>query len=828
MVFRFTVLFSFCIVSQLSAELTKVGDIMRTYCLDCHDSDVQKGKIRLDNFSKMTLNARLDLLNKVQEQLHFKEMPPKKKKKQPSENERKIMSKWVASVLDKYKASTLSDKLRYADYGNYINHQKLFSGEVKAKPYTSSRRWLVSPQIFHERVMNIIAPEGRDRDTYKARNFYGVTNPFVLNDAAGVRYYDNATLDGGHLLVMLTNAEWISSKQIFASLQKHENAKIDNPKDKWYPKVTPLAFDKIIAKKSKASPEEMQSAVETQFNLVLQRKPREDELAKYMSLTKSAIDIAGNSEGLRQMLKTVILESEFLYRMEFGGGEIDSHGRKKLTPHEAAYAISYALGDRGADDTLIKAARDGKLLTKADYQREVKRLLNDKNYYKNQIDPSVSGKHGASHTTSHPKINRFFREFFGYPSATKVFKDVMRGDGYYQNPGRGTSGTPGHIVNEADMIVDWYLDQDKNLFENLLAGDKYFVYRTKDIKKSKKIIADWREVYEKLKNTDWRKNPAKVLEDNKAFLAKYTARYGSISLHQKRPLADFAKYMYYFEESFGQGRQPFVRVPWSHGYYLDYSRFYSIGPTPPRDRYINAFKKNQMMDLELKEFWDYPIEQPFKISNRKGILTHPAWLIANSHNAETDPVKRGRWIREKLLAGRVPDVPITVDAKVPEDPHKTLRERFDLVTGKTECWRCHQYMNPLGNPFEMYDDFGRYRTKENLEYPENIVSKPKRKNAANIYKTKPVDASGALDSTGDPKLDGKVTNALDMIDRLAKSKVVRQSIIRHAFRFYMGRNESLTDSQTLIEADNAYVKSGGSFKAVIVALLSSDSFIYRK
>ena len=44
----------------------------------------------------------------------------------------------------------------------------------------------------------------------------------------------------------------------------------------------------------------------------------------------------------------------------------------------------------------------------------------------------------------------------------------------------------------------------------------------------------------------------------------------------------------------------------------------------------------------------------------------------------------------------------------------------------------------------------------------------------------------------------------------------------------MGRNEMLSDSQTLIDADNAYVKSGGSFKAVIVSLLTSDSFIYRK
>ena len=57
---------------------------------------------------------------------------------------------------------------------------------------------------------------------------------------------------------------------------------------------------------------------------------------------------------------------------------------------------------------------------------------------------------------------------------------------------------------------------------------------------------------------------------------------------------------------------------------------------------------------------------------------------------------------------------------------------------------------------------------------------------------------------------------------------MRQSIIRHAFRFYMGRNEMLSDSQTLIDADHSYVKSGGSFKAVIISLLTSDSFIYRK
>jgi len=87
---------------------------------------------------------------------------------------------------------------------------------------------------------------------------------------------------------------------------------------------------------------------------------------------------------------------------------------------------------------------------------------------------------------------------------------------------------------------------------------------------------------------------------------------------------------------------------------------------------------------------------------------------------------------------------------------------------------------------------------------------------------------GQLEGTGDSTLDGEVMDALDMIDRLAKSERVRQSIIRHAFRFFMGRNEMLSDAPALIKADQAYLKSGGSFKALVISLLTSDSFIYRK
>ncbi|MFN7734007.1 MAG: DUF1585 domain-containing protein, partial [Pirellula sp.] len=69
---------------------------------------------------------------------------------------------------------------------------------------------------------------------------------------------------------------------------------------------------------------------------------------------------------------------------------------------------------------------------------------------------------------------------------------------------------------------------------------------------------------------------------------------------------------------------------------------------------------------------------------------------------------------------------------------------------------------------------------------------------------------------------------LELIHRLAESDKVRQCMIRHVFRFFMGRNEMLSDSKTLIAADRAYLASGGSFKALLVSILSSDSFRYRK
>ena len=105
-------------------------------------------------------------------------------------------------------------------------------------------------------------------------------------------------------------------------------------------------------------------------------------------------------------------------------------------------------------------------------------------------------------------------------------------------------------------------------------------------------------------------------------------------------------------------------------------------------------------------------------------------------------------------------------------------------------------------------------------------------NHAGLFRTteldKPVDTSGEIIDSGDPALDGPVANALEMIDRLTKSEHVEQVFVRHAFRFWMGRNETLNDAPVLQAAHRAYRDNGGSMNAMLISLLTSDAFLFRE
>ena len=977
---------------------TGVATVLAERCLDCHGADSAEGDVRLGALAELKLDARLGLLNRVHEQLFLGRMPPEDEV-QPTTVERARLSDWVSQELRKYDASTLEKKLQKPEFGNYVDHEKLFSGEFKDLPgFTYDRRWLISEYIFNAKFQRMLLGNARARrkrqnvsvlGSHRFRDF-SLTNPFLLPNRSGVRYYASTDLTGGHLSSMLTNAQKTSeymtdylvkrnSKYLPAvteimaledqhhttlaarraflenfivklcgeyyggdnesllpkfvpvslkevkSLEEGEtykkapthvafnmlksldgedtvyqallNPEHENISDKqfralceriWFyfgdherdiqgrmtilrdympeirenleknrRKFKPLVYkplsdgemqviqtairkhrkqgdhyvaiiDKCMAEweqeftqeRQKAGPptDELLYQLVEQLNLlILERPPNTAEAEEYVALTKNYIHKLGNLKAIQKLIQTLILSSEFVYRQEFGSSDADEHGRRMLSPRDASYAIAYALTDQSPDDELVEAVENGMLNTKEDYHRQVTRILNKRDVYY-LIDPILADKNYQDNTTGTAiRKLRFFREFFGYPKAITVFKDEKRFGG--DRLGNATS----RLLSETDRIVEHILEKDQNVFEELLTTEEFFVYHDGDNERMQAASDRIKRIYHHFKDLDWKNFKKEDLLDHRDFLKEVKMRSVDPDKldarnRQGTTIQLFKKSMTTITARLDKGQKEAAPFDLYRGYGNDFMSGYNVA------KFFNFRLDN----------WDYQTKQPAKVANRKGLLTHPAWLIAHSKNTETDPVIRGKWVREKLLAGTIPDVPIAVDAAVPEDHHRTLRDRLASATETSYCWKCHQHMNPLGYAFETYDDFGRFRLEESLEHPDNLVQKgPEQRgdhlvDTRDIYKKAPVDSVGSLKGTGDDLLDGEVRDAMDLAERLAKSRRVRQSIIRHAFRYFLGRNETLSDSKTLIDAEQSYIDNGGSFDAVIVSLLTSDSFIYRK
>ena len=449
-----------------------------------------------------------------------------------------------------------------------------------------------------------------------------------------------------------------------------------------FPK-TAKEFREIVLSDKAPTDAHAEAAIRKMFDLIIEQPPTAADLKKYREFLHKSVKQAGNAEGLRITLVAIAISPRAIYRMELGQGPLDRHGRRMLGPVDLAYAIAYALTDQKPDTTLLDAARTGRLNTRADVAREAARIWDDKSIDK-------------------PRILRFFQEFFGYHNAPKVFKDTARFGKDYRN-------VPENLVEDANLLVQHIVDRDKNVLAELLTTDKYYVAHTGDNAEIAKKVKALKRFYDYFKDKPWKKFPYQTPKEHAQF-----AR--SVDRMFAHPNGNVIKrWMRYLTKCDKNGVTPIPRMKGL--------------------AYIAAYNLNE-------NTFDYPTKQPFVLAKeqRVGLLMHPAWLIAHSLNLDNDPVRRGKWIRERLLAGTVPDLPITVDARIPDAPDKPLRERF-AVTRQEQCWRCHRRMNPLGMPFESFDDFGRHRKVERLHARG---------------KTSPVNSTGLLDGTGDRQLDGKI------------------------------------------------------------------------
>jgi hypothetical protein len=698
--------------SGADADFPKIiQPFLKEHCVKCHGPKKKKGKLVLhaikDDFgSESGSDQWIEILN----QLTFGEMPPPEENVRPSASEVAEIVEWIHKRLtESGKADGYLKKLLAPEYGNRVNHEKLFSGEITIPPFSPSRLWRVSPAIFKQRNY-----QGRSPFSY-------VTSEKEIRDYAELSPVDRSTVQ----MLMINADKWLEQRLANDDFKEFSNNR-------------PLPPSKLI-----------EETVRNQFLRVIRRQPRKEEVARYAALLTRNIEIGGNLDGLLTTIKTMFLSPEAIYRLEFGLGKKDEHGRRHLSPPEIAYAIAYALTDLGPERTqaIRESMIKGKLSTGEDVARVVREVLKERIQFE------------YWNSTRLPRIMRFFNEYFGLPHALTVFKDDTRRNqadiGFWHAEG---------LMFDAKLIIIHHLKKDRNFIEEILTTDRFYVAHPGHNEYARRIFKE---------------KGAKIVEGIRQFP-------GFGFTNEARGIGD-----------------------------LSYIRPYNLPGNRTKD----------------KQLWDWPVEQPIKMPRRAGILTHPAWLTAHSFNDGNDPIHRGIWVREKLLAGVIQDLPPDVDAQVPPNPHKTLKERLELVR-EERCWNCHRKFNPLGETFEMFDDWGRYRSQFYFDQEKKLVTRRDkefhRMQEAKRLTTRPVDASGVITGSGDPDVDGEVKDAVEMMKRIGRSDRARQSFIRHLFRYFMGRNEMLSDSRTLIDAEKAYLENEGSFKSLVVSLLSSDSFLYRR
>ncbi len=684
--------------ASMSEYQEVVTPLLEKHCFACHAAETQERELDLSQLDPNMASTSAARWAMVLDQVVMGEMPPEGEPRLSEKDINRLVA-WIKAEM-KRTGKHLARRREYAN-GNKTPHELLFDPKQAGPVDAPTRVRRLSPQIYDSFVQEV------------GKRATGISQPFSPDASTTFEDMGTPKIDEPTTQTLLKNALRIVADQTSHKIENGEVVKVGSAQKE---------FLRLFDEKTPATEEEVKKAIEIQFDRALRRKPTDKELGRFVALYQKNLNDAGRETGVKYTLAAVFLLPEAVFRWEVGQGQADADGRVRLAPREIAFALAFALTDKRPENWLLEAADKGKLDTRAGVAATVRKMLDNPKLDK-------------------PRILRFFREYFQYDQATRIFKD-KKDNGDHD---------PRMLVEDTDRLVEYILEQDKDVLAELLTTSKSFVaYKVADDLKKKRAEALAKFEREKRKNPEKYKNKEPKLPGR--------------SIYESYNLSDFP-------------------------------------------------------DTQ-------PVELP--ADQRAGILTQPSWLVAWSKSDANDAIHRGKWVRERLLGGVVPDIPITVDAQLPEAPAKTLRQRME-VTRQEYCWQCHTYMNRLGLPLEMFDHFGRFRTEEQVldeEATQNNVDK-KGKPLGPVFHGVPVDATGSLEHTGAASLAGDVNNALELMRKLAKSEKVEQVFVRHAFRYWMARNETLGDAASLQAAHKAYQQSGGSMKALIVSLLTSDSFLYR-
>ncbi|MCM8530419.1 MAG: DUF1588 domain-containing protein [Lentisphaeraceae bacterium] len=188
---------------------------------------------------------------------------------------------------------------------------------------------------------------------------------------------------------------------------------------------------------------------------------------------------------------------------------------------------------------------------------------------------------------------------------------------------------------------------------------------------------------------------------------------------------------------------------------------------------------------------------------RGGLLTMGGILNATSLPERTSPVIRGAWIVETIFGEELPLPPDDV-AEIPakNKSPKTVRQILEQHRKDPSCAGCHSRIDPYGFALENYDPIGRWREKEEGNH-------------------KPIDSSMILKSGQKTK---SVAEFKSYLMRYKKDDI-RRNLVERVLAFALGRKLQYYD-EPAIQKIIAKVKANGDKSFFLIeAVVQSYPFL---
>ena len=197
-------------------------------------------------------------------------------------------------------------------------------------------------------------------------------------------------------------------------------------------------------------------------------------------------------------------------------------------------------------------------------------------------------------------------------------------------------------------------------------------------------------------------------------------------------------------------------------------------------------------------------------SDRRGILSFGAFLSSvGVHDGDSDPLFRGKFVRERLTCYPVPDPPdvdlAAFEAAAAEGSCKADRYAAHRAEGSI-CNSCHQQMDDIGFGLENYDALGRYRTHDDG------------------------DESCLIDGRGTLIDHGPFRGPAELGALLAAGDAMPACMVAHLYHFATGTPAGigLGALEPVEPALEAFRDSGFDFAELLLALVTDDLFLYRR